>query len=127
MTRVARDAQARDLLVCRADEPDGGNFTSPATVTRGDLTLTISTAGGSPTLAAVLRRRLEEQFGPEWGDLTALLGGLRAQVQTAGDEKARRAAVERVIDDPAVQNHLRAGNLLEAEARARECLCLSSE
>ena len=124
---VARDAQERRLLVCRADEPAGGNFTSPASVTRGDLVLTVSTSGNSPTLAAVLRRRLEAQFGPEWGALTALLGDLRPQVQAAGGEGARRAAVERVMDDPAVWERLRGGNLLEAEARARECLSLSSE
>ena len=124
---VARDAQARNLLVCRADEPAGGNFTSPASVTRGDLALTVSTGGNSPTLAAVVRRRLEAQFGPEWVALTALLGGLRPDIQRAGDEASRRAAVARVIDDPALWERLRGGNLLEAEARARECLSSFSE
>ena len=124
---VARDAQARNILVCRADEPAGGNFTSPASVTRGDLVLTVSTSGNSPTLAAALRRRLEDEYGPEWDGLTALMGELRADIKNAGDEAARRAAVERVIDDPAVRGLLRGGNLLEAEARARECLSLFSE
>lgn len=124
---VARDAQARNILVCRADDPAGGNFASPAQVARGDLVLTVSTSGNSPTLAAALRQRLEDEFGPEWEDLTALLGSLREQVKGAGDEAARRAAVGRVIDDPAVWDGLRAGKFLEAEARARECLSSSSE
>ncbi|MBV9849720.1 MAG: bifunctional precorrin-2 dehydrogenase/sirohydrochlorin ferrochelatase [Armatimonadetes bacterium] len=124
---VARDAQGRNILVCRADEPAGGNFLSPASVTRGDLVLTVSTSGLSPTLAAVLRRRLEDEFGPEWGPLTALMGCLREGIQAAGDEAARRAAVRRVIDDPIVREGLRGGNFAEAEARARECLSWSSE
>ncbi len=124
---VARDAQARSLLVCRADDPAGGNFVSAASVTRGDLTLTVSTGGRSPTLAAVVRERLEQDYGPEWDGLTALLGVLRPQVQTVGDEAARRAAVRRVIDDSAVRDALRVGHPVEAEAQARKCLSSSSE
>ena len=119
---VTRDAQERNVLVCRADMPSDGSFTSPASVTRDDLVLTVSTSGNSPTLAAVLRQRLEDEFGPEWGPLTALLGGLRDHIKAVGDETARRAAVARVLDDSTVWERLRGGNFLEAEARARECL-----
>ena len=37
----------------------GATSRRPPSVTRGDLVLTVSTSGNSPTLAAVLRRRLE--------------------------------------------------------------------
>ncbi len=67
---VTRNAQAQQLLVLCADDPAAGNFVSAAQITRGDLVLTVSTGGGSPTLAAVLRERLEAEFGPEWGTVS---------------------------------------------------------
>ena len=119
---VTRRAAARNLLVLCADSPEAGNFQSAAQIVRGDLTLTVSTGGGSPTLAAVLRERMEAEFGPEWARLVELLGRQREFVKTNSDEAARKAAVRRVLDDPEVYQLLRAGKLLEAEARIQECL-----
>ncbi len=124
---VTREAQERNLLVLCADDPEAGNFVSPAKITRGDLMLTVSTGGGSPTLAAVLREGLEAEFGPEWAELTAILGAMREIVKTKPDEAERKAAVRRVLDDPEVPKLLAVGKLKEAETRIRECLSSSSE
>lgn len=124
---VTCDAQERGLLVLCADDPEAGNFVSPTQITRGELMLTVSTGGGSPTLAALLRERLEAEFGPEWADLTALLGAMREIVKTNPDEAGRKAAVRRVLDDAEVHALLASGNRLEAETRIRECLSSSSE
>ena len=123
---VTQDAQVRNLLVCRADEFDDGNFTTPAVVQRGDLVLTVTTGGKSPTLTALLRERLGSEFGPEWEGLTAILGGLRERIKMVGDETARRQAVQRILDDEAMQELIRHGSTDEAEARA-VCLLSSSE
>lgn len=119
---VARDAQERNLLVCCADGFADGNFTTPAQVTRGELVLTVSTGGSSPTLAAVLRERLEERFTPEWAALTALLGRLRPRLQMLMDENARRAAVRRLLDDPEVWAALVQDDQSAAQARAEALL-----
>ncbi len=124
---VTRDAQARQGLALCADDPDAGNFASLAQITRGDLSLTVSTGGGSPTLAAVLRERLEAEFGPEWSELTALIGRHRNTLKAIRSEAERKAAVRRVLDDPEVHALLLDGKHLEAEARIRQCLFLSSE
>ncbi len=124
--QVTADAHERGLLVLCADAPDTGSFVSPTQITRGDLTLTVSTGGNSPTLASVLRERLEAEFGPEWGELTALIGRMREIVKTNPDEAGRKGAVRRVLDDHQIHALLRAGSTLEAEARARECLSSSS-
>ena len=124
---VTRNAEAQSLLVLCADDPDAGNFVSPAQVTRGDLVLTVSTSGGSPTLSAVLRERLEEEFGPEWGELVALIGRRREAIKAIRDEAGRKAAVRRVLDDAEVHALLLGGKSLEAEARIQTCLFLSSE
>jgi len=119
--QVTQDAQAQGVLVCDAGDPDAGDFISPAVVRRGALTLTASTEGVSPTLAAVVRERLERAFGPEWEPLTALVGRLRGAIQAAGDEDARRQAIQQIIDDETVRALLAQGDLTEAEARAKEC------
>src|SRR5258708_1636835 len=74
---VVRDARARNILVCRTDVPNEGNFVTPAQVVRGDLILAVSTSGSSPTLAAVLREDLDALYGPEWEQMTELFGALR--------------------------------------------------
>lgn len=119
---LARNAQAQQLLVLCADDPEAGNFQSAAQITRGDLVLTVSTGGGSPTLAAVLRERLEAEFGPEWAQLVELIAKQREFVKTNSEEAARKAAVKRVLDDSEVRRLLLAGDLGEAEARIRTCL-----
>lgn len=125
--QVTRDAQAQNTLVLCADNPDAGDFISPTVIRRGPLTLTVSTGGGSPTLAAVLREQLESEYGPEWEALTGLIGQMREFVKTNPTEAGRKAAVRRVLEDPAVRTLLAQGKPLEAEVRARECLSSSSE
>lgn len=119
---LTRNAQAQQLLVLCADDPEAGNFQSAAQITRGDLVLTVSTGGGSPTLAAVLRERLEAEFGPEWAHLVELIAKQRDFVKTNSNEAARKAAVRRVLEDAEVRRLLLAGKKLEAEARIRTCL-----
>ncbi len=70
---VAQAARERGVLVCRADEPESGDFITPAVVERGALTIALSTGGASPTLAAVLIERLRAEYGPEWAAFTDLL------------------------------------------------------
>lgn len=125
--QVVRDALEREMLVSAADDPDAGNFITPAAVSRGDLTWTIFTGGSSPTLAAVLGEDLEAMYGSEWGGLATLLGVLRPAIQAIRGDAARKAGVRRIIADQRVREAIQAERFQEAEDRARECLCLSSE
>ena len=124
---VTCEALARNLLVLCADDPGAGSFVSPAVVRRGDLLLTVSTGGAGPTLAAVLRERLEAEFGPEWAEMAQIIGAMREIVKTNPAEAGRKAAIRRVLDDAEVHDLLRAGKRLEAETRIQICLSSSSE
>lgn len=125
--QAMHDAQAQNILACDVSAPDTSDFVSPSVLRRGDLTLTISTGGGSPTLAAVVREDLAAQFGPEWELLTQTIGGLRADIQGIGNDRARRQAVRRILADTQVRAMLAQGRTLEAMERARECLLSHSE
>ncbi|MBI2083717.1 MAG: bifunctional precorrin-2 dehydrogenase/sirohydrochlorin ferrochelatase [Deltaproteobacteria bacterium] len=74
------EATSENVLLNIVDKPEFCDFVFPAKVARGEFLLTISTGGGSPALAKKIREELEAQFGEEYGDLTALLAGIRAKI-----------------------------------------------
>lgn len=81
---VFSEAEENGQLINVADVPARCNFILPATVTRGDLTISISTAGKSPALARKIRQNLEELIGPEYGGLVEIMGILRPEVLKLG-------------------------------------------
>ena len=74
------EAQRRGILCNVVDVPELCDFFYPAVVRRGDLQIAISTAGQSPLLAQRIRKRLEQQFGPEYTGWVEQLGKLRREV-----------------------------------------------
>lgn len=119
---IAVAARSRGLLVCCADNPDDGNFVTPSAFSRGELTVAISTQGASPTLASVLRERLEAAIGPEFDLWTALFARLRPVLKEMSDGVARRTFVARVLDDPQVRQEILRRDILAAETAARRCI-----
>lgn len=92
---LAQRARAARVLVNVEDVPALCDFHSMAEVRRGDLLLTVSTAGAAPGLARVIRGHLETRFGAEWGERVAEVRRLRADWRDAGVapvETARRIA-----------------------------------
>jgi siroheme synthase-like protein len=77
---IFQEAQARGVLCNAVDDPEHCDFYYGAVVKRGDLQIAISTAGHSPALAQRLRRQLEVQFGPEYGEWLEQLGSVRKQL-----------------------------------------------
>jgi precorrin-2 dehydrogenase/sirohydrochlorin ferrochelatase len=115
---VWREAQDVGCLVNVVDDPPKCNFYVPATVRRGDLTLSVSTGGKSPLLARRIREHLEQQFEPAYEPYLALLGELRPRVQEQVVEPARRKALWESLLDSDVLELLRAGQLDAARQRA---------
>jgi len=100
-SRIASDAERRNLLCNVVDVPREGNFIVPALVRRGALTLAISTDGQSPALARRIREELEERYGEEYGDLLHLLGAVRARLlSTSKDSQANKGRFEQLVHSP---------------------------
>lgn len=121
---VLRDAHAAGLLTNVADDPDSCDFQVPASIRRGDLTLCVATNGKSPALAAMVKRRLEHDFGEEYAQLTALMAMLRDRILTEedGSQEEKKILFQKILHDDIVdwlrarrwdriQNHL--GSVLE--------------
>lgn len=94
---LAEGARARRVLVNVEDDIPLCDFHSPSVVRRGDLLLTISTAGNSPTLAALLRERLEALFPESWGERLRRIAALRQGMKAEGAGMAAIAAATREL------------------------------
>jgi precorrin-2 dehydrogenase/sirohydrochlorin ferrochelatase len=81
---IGQACTRRGILCNMADAPENGDFVLPASITRGDLTISISTSGASPALARVIRRDLELRYGPEYEIMTCLLAGIRTALLPLG-------------------------------------------
>lgn len=108
--RIAGEAQSVGALVNVADLPDSGDFENPATIRRGPITLSVSTGGASPTLAAHLRDRMGEAVGEEYATLARWMGARRADVGATVESPADRAELWRSILRSPVLDMLRRGD-----------------
>src|SRR5581483_10821850 len=74
---VAEAARARGVLVNVVDDPAACDFTVPATVRRGDITIAVSTGGRSPAFARHLRQALESWLTDERCSILELAAEVR--------------------------------------------------
>lgn len=119
--RVWQEAAALGLLINVVDDPDRCTFIAPSTVRRGPLVLAISTSGRCPALSRHIRRQLEREFGPAYGDYVELLGSLRERVVGALPLPGRRAFWEDVFASD-VLSLIAGGDDEQARDHAREIL-----
>lgn len=101
---VLRDARAAGLLVNIADNSAACDFQVPASIRRGDLTLSVATKGKSPAVAAMVKRRLEHDFGEEYAQLTALTSLLRDRIlaENALSHEEKKLLFQKILHDDIV-------------------------
>ena len=101
---VLRDARAAGLLVNIADNSAACDFQVPASIRRGDLTLSVATKGKSPAVAAMVKRRLEHDFGEEYAQLTALTSLLRDRIlaEDALSHEEKKLLFQKILHDDIV-------------------------
>ena len=111
--RIHQDAEAAKRLCNIADQPDLCNFVLPSIVNQGELIIAISTSGRSPAFAKHLRRRLQKEFGPEYGRLLDLMGVVRSRLLAAEHApEAHKPLFEKLIHNnllEMIKNDDRAG------------------
>jgi precorrin-2 dehydrogenase/sirohydrochlorin ferrochelatase len=105
---IANDAARSGVLLNVVDRPQLCSFIMPAVLTRGAVTVAISTAGASPALARRIRDDLEAQLGDEYGLAATILGKLRPIVTGAEPDQSRRARVFTALVDSPLLDALRA-------------------
>jgi uroporphyrin-III C-methyltransferase / precorrin-2 dehydrogenase / sirohydrochlorin ferrochelatase len=101
---ASRLARSVGVPVNVADRPALCDFIMPAIVDRDDVVVAISTGGVSPTLASLLRARIEAVLPERIGDLARLASTFRAQVRALIRDPARRRVFwRRLAEGPAAR------------------------
>ena len=119
--QAAKLAKKAGALVNVADQPELCDFTIPARLLQGDLSISVSTGGQSPALARVLRDELAERYGKEYADYLAIVARLRQEWQTtcgSSQERCQRWSEVRQFNREVLEL-LRQGRYEEAEVRFR--------
>lgn len=98
-TALAELARQRRVLVNVEDVIPLCDFHSPSVVRRGDLVMTVSTGGRSPTLASLLRQRLETLFPAEWAERLRTIADFRNRRRAEGASMSEVARETRELID----------------------------
>jgi siroheme synthase-like protein len=83
--QVAADAKAAGIWCNIADDPQGSDFHTAATVRRGEIAVGINSGGASPVLARHLKRKIEQAVGNEYAELLEIATSYRIDVKKRGD------------------------------------------
>jgi siroheme synthase-like protein len=116
--------EAGRVWVNSADDPVNCSFTLMSVFRRGDLVVSVGTGGRSPALAADLRRRLEEEIGPEYETLLDVLSEAREALRATG--RSSEDANWQSAFDGGIVELVRRGRVDEARELLRTCLSSSS-
>lgn len=108
--RIAASASEVPLLN-RADGGEGGNLHFPGYVSRGKMTVAVSTGGASPMLASRITRRLEKEFPTDYGDYIDFLYECRHYLKQSDlSKEVQHNFLQRMLEDayqyPAFQQQL---------------------
>lgn len=120
--RIHRSASERKIPCNIADVPDLCTFIVPAVITQGDLMIAVSTGGASPALARRIRENLERQYGPEYAEMTRLLGELRKIVLRGGSTSDENKKLFLEIVDSGILNALKEGDREQALSILKDIL-----
>jgi siroheme synthase-like protein len=117
--QIAADARSRRVLVNTVDDIPACDWSAPAILRRGDLTIAVATSGVAPALAVRLRDRVAGEVGPAYGELLALFGELRPEIMATGRSfRDRRRLWYELVDGPALEL-VEAGEVEGARAALR--------
>lgn len=119
---VAKLAVERRMLCNVVDQAALCNFITPAIVSRGDLQISISTGGSSPSVAQRVKREIGELIGPQYGELIELAKELRIEVRKNFSTFEERRDLLRAFAESEALDLLRAGKREEARRIGQDLL-----
>ncbi len=120
---VAADADENGVWVNAADDPKRCTAILPAVLRRGNVTVTVGTAGRSPAMATFLRNKIDETLGPDIATLVEVVASVRDEMRGNGVSTEHLPWQEAF--DPEFLELVAVGKVEQASERLRECLLSS--
>jgi uroporphyrinogen-III synthase len=108
--QIANDAVIHSRLCNVVDNPDLGNVHTVGTVRRGDLLVTVSSNGKSPSLTKYVKEELEQHFSDRYKEVLELLEAHREEVQKLTSEQ-RTQLISKLISEPTLSFEVRLENI----------------
>lgn len=108
--RIYEDAEKCQRPCNIVDRPEICSFIVPSIISRGDLTIAISTSGTSPAFAKWLRKDLETMFGKEYETFLELMGAVREKVLSENRDPDARKAVFETLATSGIPEKIRDGD-----------------
>src|SRR5260370_9726056 len=120
-TDARRAAKTAGVPVNGADRPGLSDFILPAIIDRDEVVVAVSTGGASPSLATLLRARIEALLPERIGALARLAQTFRVQAKALiVDPVRRRAFWSRLVDGPAARLALAGDDISARHVALRE-------
>ena len=116
---VAAEAKRRGIPVNVIDDPSASTFQIPASIRRGELMLSVSTAGGSPALSRAIRMELEEMYPPAFGMWLERVSSLRGELRESISSISARTRFWHTALRPDILTMVRHGAMEKAEVELR--------
>lgn len=96
---IGEYCKKNNKLVNVVDNVELSNYIVPSYIKRGDLILSVSTGGKSPSLARKIKMELEEQYDESYEEYINLLGEVRSKIiDTYNDISVRRKLIKSLIN-----------------------------
>jgi len=111
---VSKDAQGAGIPVNVVDDPELCTFIAPAVLRRGNLMVSITTAGCAPALSKRVREVVESCLGDEYGVLSDIMSEVRVRAKRELPDIASRERVYQRILDSRILDMIREGREVEA-------------
>ncbi|MGL5328828.1 MAG: precorrin-2 dehydrogenase/sirohydrochlorin ferrochelatase family protein [Peptostreptococcaceae bacterium] len=98
-TQIGEYCKLHNKLVNVVDNVELSNYTVPSYIKRGDLLISISTGGKSPSLSRKIKKELEDQYDDSYEEYINLLGEVRTNIISKHDDKVlRRKLIKSLVD-----------------------------
>ncbi|MCJ0011566.1 bifunctional precorrin-2 dehydrogenase/sirohydrochlorin ferrochelatase [Clostridioides difficile] len=85
--------RAKNKLVNVVDNIEISNFTVPSYIKRGDLLISVSTGGKSPSLSSKIKKEIEDRYTEDYEEYLNVLGDIRKKVIKKYEDKSKRKDV----------------------------------
>jgi precorrin-2 dehydrogenase/sirohydrochlorin ferrochelatase len=114
--RLVKHAKAAGCMVYAIDNPEISDFMFPALAKIDDVKIAVSTSGKSPSMARILRKRIEKMITKEDLLQIKLQDYIRPILkQRISDQKIRRIVLSEILEDAHIKKLLRKGKFDDAK------------